>query len=176
MAKSWLIIGVVLIILLVAGAAYFGPKSEVQPTPTPTTPTPTTPSPTPTPTVTPTTPMNDSAMIDQLLSRFHESFRSRSINETLELFAEDATLTVQLETGALKFSGKNPIGGYYSYLFREAEDPIDIQVLEVSVTLEGSRATARCKIVIDQRNGSEFFELAKIGGTWKISGLTTLFL
>jgi len=171
MAKSWIIMGVALIILLVGGAAYLRSRSEVQPTPTPTTATPTTPSPTPTPTVTPTTPMNDSAMIDQLLSRYHESVRTRTLDDVLGLFREDATLTVHATT-TLRFSGKSQIGGYFSYMFRSLEGPIELQVLETSVTLEGSNATAKCKVVDKGKAGSEFFELVKVGGVWKIRSLT----
>ena len=166
LAKSWLALGAILIVIIVGGAVYFGTRSEATPTPTPA---PTTPSPTITPTVTPTVPVNDTDAITQLLSSYHDSVRTKSLDTLLSLFTDDAALTT---TDQLRLSGKVQIGGYFNNKFNEVEGKIDLQVTDTSITLEGSRATAKIRIVTDKELGSEFFELVKIRGSWRISRLT----
>lgn len=166
MARSWFALGAVLILIIVAGAIYLGTKSEGTPPPTPTG---TSPSPTITPTITPTVPMNDTDAVNQLLSSYHDSVRTKSLDTLMSLFTDDAVLTT---ANQLKFSGRVQIGGYFSYMFNHLEGKIDLQVTDASVTLEGSKATAKIRIVTDKELGSEFFELVKAKGSWKISGLT----
>ncbi|MBS7622776.1 nuclear transport factor 2 family protein [Candidatus Bathyarchaeota archaeon] len=165
--KSWLTLGLVLIVI-VGGAAYLGSRSEVIISPTPTT-SPTTPTPTSTTTATPTVPPNDTDAVNQLLSDFHDSVRSRSLDNLLSLFSDEAVLTT---ADQLRFTGKTQIGGYFSYMFRRLKGEIDIQVTEATVTVEGSRATARLRILTNNELGVEFFELAKVKGRWMISTLT----
>jgi len=72
----------------------------------------------------------------------------------------------------LRLSGMVQIGGYFNNMFNRVEGKIDLQVTDASVTLEGSRATAKIRIVTDKELGSEFFEMVKVRGSWKISSLT----
>ena len=166
MARSWFALGIVLIVIMVAGAIYLGTKSDVTPISTPT---PTSPSPTTTATVTPTVLINDTDAINQLLSSYHDSVRTKSLNTLMSLFTDDAVLTT---ANQLKFSGRVQIGGYFSYMFDHLEGKIDLQVTDTSVTLEGPKATAKIRIVTNNELGSEFFELIKVMGGWKISSLT----
>jgi ketosteroid isomerase-like protein len=171
MAKKWIAIATIIIILIAGGAVYLGSKSEVTPTPTTTTTTQTTPK----PTVTPTIPVNDSYAIEQLVSNYHESAKAKSVDGIVELFTEDATLTIN-SANLFKFSGKTQIRGYYSYVLGKAEGSVDLKVLESSITLKGSTATVTCRIAESGRFGSEFFELIKVKGIWKISALTNFVL
>ena len=165
MAKSWFALGAILVIIVVGGAIYLGTRSETTPTPTPTP----TSSPTIPPTVTPTVPMNDNDAINQLLSSYHESVRAKSLDTLMSLFTDEAVLTTPDQ---LRLSGMVQIGGYFNNMFNRVEGKIDLQVTDASVTLEGSRATAKVRIVTDKELGSEFFELVKVRGSWKISSLT----
>jgi ketosteroid isomerase-like protein len=171
MAKKWIAIATIIIILIAGGAVYLGSKSEVTPTPTTATTTQTTPK----PTVTPTIPVNDSYAIEQLVSNYHESAKAKSVDGIMELFKEDATLTIN-SVDSFKFSGKNQIRGYYSYVLGKVEGSVDLKVSESSVTLKGSTATVTCRIVENGRFGSEFFELIKVKSIWRISALTNLVL
>ncbi|MEM3003770.1 MAG: nuclear transport factor 2 family protein [Candidatus Bathyarchaeia archaeon] len=165
--KSWLSL-IVILIVIVGGAAYLGSKSEVKVPPTPT-PTPATPTPTSTTPATPTAPLNDTDAVNQLLSSFHNSVKARSLDDLLSLFSDEAVLTT---ADQLRFTGKTQIGGYFSYMFKRLKGEIDIQVTEASVTIEGSRATARLRILTNNELGVEFFELTKVKGRWVISTLT----
>ena len=156
--------GTILIIFVVGGVIYLGSKSEYEPTPT----TPTT-SPAVTTTLTPTTPLNDTDAISQLLSNYHESVRTKSLDGLMSLFTDDPRLITQ---DKLTFSGKNQVMGYYSYLFRELKGPIGLRVLDASLNLVGSKATARIEIADSGKLGLEFFELVKVRGLWRISNLT----
>jgi len=166
LAKSWFALGAILIVIIVAGAIYLGTKSEGTPTPTPTA---TSPSPIITPTATPTVPMNDTVAVNQLLSSYHDSVRTKSLDTLMSLFTDDAVLTT---TDQMRLSGIMQIGGYFNNKFNQIEGKIDLQVTDSSVTLEGSRATAKIRIVTDRELGSEFFELVKVRGSWKIRSLT----
>jgi ketosteroid isomerase-like protein len=164
--KSWFVPGTILVILLMIGAAvYIGSKTETAQTPMPTTPTPTT----STPTVTTPPPSNDTDAINQLLSNYHESVKTKSLDDLMSLFTDDATFNGPTKE---KLSGISQIGGYYSNIFEREHGPIDIQVLEKSVNIEGSRATVKTKIASYGKFGTEFFELIKVKGIWKISSLT----
>jgi ketosteroid isomerase-like protein len=173
MSKSRLVLFGIILILIVGGLAYVGSRNQVTPTPTNTVSI--TPTPTVIPTVTPTIPMNDSYAIEQLVSNYHESARAKSVDGIMELFKEDATLTIN-SIDTLKFSGKNPIRGYYSYILGNVEGSVDLKVLESSITLKGSMATVTCKVIDSGKSGSEFFELIKVKGMWKISALTNFVL
>jgi hypothetical protein len=72
----------------------------------------------------------------------------------------------------MRFSGKTQISGYFSYMFNQFEGEIKMQTMDSSVTLEASKATAKVRIMTEKEVGSEFFELIKVRGIWKISNLT----
>lgn len=164
--KSWFVPGTILVIILMIGAAvYIGSKTETAQTPTPTTPTATT----STPTVTTPPPLNDTDAINRLLSNFHESVRTKSLDGVMSLFTDDATFLVP--TGE-RFLGKSQIAGYYGYRFEKQDGPIDLQVLDTSVNIKGYRATVKTNISSLGKFGTEFFELVKVRGIWKISSLT----
>lgn len=165
--KSWFTLGVILIVI-VGGAAYLGSRSEVR-IPTTPAPVPTTPTPTSTTTATPTAPLNDTEAVNQLLSDFHDSVKARSLDNLLSLFSDEAVLTT---ADQLRFTGKTQIGGYFSYMFKRLKGEIDIQVTEATVKIEGSRATARLRILTNNELGVEFFELVKVKGRCVISTLT----
>jgi len=166
MSKSWFVPGAILVIILMIGAAVFiGSKTETAPTPTPTKPTVTT----STPTMTTPPLLNNTDAINRVLSDYHESLRTKSLDDLMPLFTDDATFNGPTSE---KLSGKSQIGGYYSNIFEREHGSMDLQVLETSVNVEGSRATAKTKIASFGKFGTEFFELVKVKGIWKISSLT----
>ncbi len=165
MARSRLALGAILIVIA-AGAIYLGTKSESTPAPTPTA---TSPSPTITPTTTSTVPMNDTDAVNQLLSSYHDSVRTKSLDNLMSLFTDDAVL---ITANQMRFSGKTQISGYFSYVFNQFGGEIKMQIMDSSVTLEVSKATARVRIMTEKEIGSEFFELIKVRSMWKISSLT----
>ena len=167
MSKSRLVLFGIILTLIVGGLAYVGSQNQVTPTPTATVPT--TPSPTVSPTITPTIPVNDTEAVTQLVSTYHQSVRSKSREAVMGLFTDDAFLTTVMTR---TLTGKSQISGYYDLLFSRATGQLDLQVLDSSVTVEGSKATVRIRIATDGKFGMEYFELVKIRGLWKISGLT----
>jgi ketosteroid isomerase-like protein len=167
MAKSRLVLVGILFILVVSVVAYVGSKNQTAPTPTPTVPT--TPSPTTSPPIAPTIPVNDNEAATLLISAYHQYVKTKSHEDVLGLFTDDAVL---ITTMNLKLTGKSQISGYYNSMFSERKGQVDLQVLDFSVTIEGSKATARTRIAADGKLGMEYFELSKVKGLWKISGLT----
>ncbi len=164
--KSWFVPGTILVIILMIGAAvYMGSVTETVQTPTPTTPAATT----STPTVTTPPPLNDTDAINRLLSNFHESVRAKSLDGVMSLFTDDATFIAPTRE---RFLGKSQIAGYFGYRFQNEAGPIDLQVLDTSVNIKGYGATVKTKIASYGKFGTEFFELVKVRGIWKISSLT----
>ena len=167
MNKSRLVLFGIILTLIVGGLAYVGSQNQV--TPTPTTTVPTTPSPTVSPTITPTIPVNDTESVTQLASTFHQYVKSKSREAVVDLFTDDAVLTTVMQR---KLVGKSQINNYYDILFSKITGPLDLQILDSSVTVDGSKAKVRTTIATDGKLGLEYFEMVKIRGLWKISGLT----
>jgi ketosteroid isomerase-like protein len=114
--------------------------------------------------------MNDSEMIDQLIFEYHELVKSESLDPLIELFIDDVKLTVtHLKT--YSFSGKNQIRNYYGSRFEAVEGPTELELVDTSISIDGDKATVKCKVAADERFATENFELVKVGDIWKISSL-----
>jgi ketosteroid isomerase-like protein len=170
MSKKWMALGVIIIMLIVVSVIYSGIKTEIPPEISPTMPTSTTSTTTSVPTSTTTNTMSDSELIDQLIFEYHELVKSESLDPLIELFVDDADLTVtHLKTYG--FSGKNQIRNYYGSRFEAVEGPTELEVVDTSISIDGDKATVKCKVAADERFATENFELVKVGDVWKISSL-----
>ncbi len=163
-------LGAIILILIVVSLIYSGSKTEIPNEITPTTPTPISSNTTSVPTSTSTNNMSDDEMIDQLIFEYHELVKSESLDQLVELFVDDAKLIVtQLNT--YRFSGKNQIRNYYGSMFEAVEGPTELELVDTSISINGLKATVKCKVATDERFANETFELVKVGDVWKISSL-----
>jgi ketosteroid isomerase-like protein len=169
-SKKWMTIGAIILLLIVLGLFYSESKTEVPPEVSSSTITLTSSATTSVPTPTLTTTMNDSDMIEQLIFEYHELVKSESLDQLVELFVDDAKLTAT-QFNTYRFSGKNQIRNYYGSRFEAVEGPTELELVDVSVSIDGSRATVKCKVATNERFANETFELVKIGDVWKISSL-----
>lgn len=161
-------LGAIILVLIVVSVIYSGTKTEIPPEISSTTPTPTSSNTTSVSTTTTNT-MSDSEMIDQLIFEYHELVKSESLDQLVELFVDDAKLVVT-QINTYRFSGKSQIRNYYGSRF-ELEGSTDLELVDVSVSMEGLKAKVKCKVAVDERFATESFELVKIGNVWKISSL-----
>ena len=167
MSKKWMVLGAIIVVLIVFILIYSGNRPEAPPeiTPTPTFST--------TTSVTSSTPKNtlsDSEMIEQLIFDYHELLKSESLDQLVQLFVDDAKLTVT-HFNTYSFSGKNQIRNYFGSRFEEVEGPSELELVDTSITIDGLRATVKCKVATGGRFATETFELVKMGDVWKISSL-----
>jgi hypothetical protein len=170
MSKKWMALGAIILILIVVSVIYSGTKTEIPPEISPTTPTPTSSTTTSVSTSTTTNTMSDSEMIDQLVIEYHELVKSESLDQLVELFADDAELVVT-QFNTYRFSGKSQIRNYYGSRFELVEGPTDLELVDVSISIEGLKAKVKCKVATNERFATESFELVKIRNAWKISSL-----
>lgn len=173
MDRKWIILIAILFIIFIGGMIYFGSTNEVPNSITPnrTETTISTSTSTISPTVTTTVPLNDTEAINQLLDTFHESIRTESLDNLMECFDEDSILEITGGAQKFKFTAKGQISDYFNHYFASEEGQIDYLVRSCSVTLEGSRANARCEIIQKGKFSTWNFELVKVQNTWKISSL-----
>ncbi len=169
-SKKWIALGAIILILIVVSVIYSGTKTEIPPEISPTALTPTSSVTTSVSTSTKTNTMSDSEMIDQLIFDYHELVKSESLDQLVELFADDAELVVT-QFNTYRFSGKSQIRNYYGSRFELVEGPTDLELVDVSISIEGLKAKVKCKVATDERFATESFELVKIGNVWKISSL-----
>ncbi|WP_455279589.1 nuclear transport factor 2 family protein [[Eubacterium] cellulosolvens] len=170
MSRKLMGLGAIILILIVVSLIYSGSKTEIPNEITPTTPTPISSNTTSVPTSTSTNNMSDDEMIDQLIFEYHELVKSESLDQLVELFVDDAKLIVtQLNT--YRFSGKNQIRNYYGSMFEAVEGPTELELVDTSISINGLKATVKCKVATDERFANETFELVKVGDVWKISSL-----
>ena len=167
MSKKWMVLGAIIVVLIVVILIYSGNRPEAPPeiTSTPTFST--------TTSVTSSTPKNtlsDSEMIEQLIFDYHELLKSESLDQLVQLFVDDAKLTVT-HFNTYSFSGKNQIRNYFGSRFEEVEGPSELELVDTSITIDGLRATVKCKVATGGRFATETFELVKMGDVWKISSL-----
>jgi ketosteroid isomerase-like protein len=169
-SKKWIAFGAIILTLILVSVIYSGTKTEIQPEISPTTPIPTSSTTTSVSTSTTTNTMSDSEMIDQLIFEYHELVKSESLDQIVELFVDDAKLVVT-QINTYRFSGKSQIRNYYGSRFELEEGKIDLELVDVSVSIEGIKAKVKCKVAVDEKFATESFELVKIGNVWKISSL-----
>ena len=167
MSKKWMMLGAIIVVLIVVILIYSGNRpeapSEITPTPTFST----------TTSITSSTPKNtlsDSEMIEQLIFDYHELLKSESLDQLVQLFVDDAKLTVT-HFNTYSFTGKNQIRNYFGSRFEEVEGPSELELVDTSISIDGLRATVKCKVATGGRFATETFELVKMGDVWKISSL-----
>jgi ketosteroid isomerase-like protein len=170
MSKKWMVLGVIIAVLIVVILIYSGNRPEAPPEITPTTPTPTFSTTTSVTSSTPKNTLSDSEMIEQLIFDYHELLKSESLDQLVQLFVDDAKLTVT-HLNTYSFSGKNQIRNYFGSRFEEVEGPSELELVDTSISIDGLRATVKCKVATGGRFATETFELVKMGDVWKISSL-----
>lgn len=174
-SKKWMVLGAIILMLIVVSVIYSGTKTEIPPEISPTTPTSTTSTITSVPTSTPTNTMSDSEMIDQLIFEYHELVKSESLDPLVDLFVDDAKLIVT-QFNTYRFSGKNQIRNYYGSRFEAVEGPTELELVDTSISIDGFKATVKCKVATNERFATENFELVKVGDVWKISSLNMVLM
>ena len=170
MLKKWITLGAIILIVVVVSVIYSGNKPETLPEVSTTTPTLTSSTTTSVLSSTFTNTLSDREMIDQLIFDFHESLKSESLDKLVDLFVDDAKLTVT-QFNTYRFSGKNQIRNYFGSRFEAVEGPSELELVDTSISIDGLKATIKCKVATGGRFATENFELIKIGGIWKISSL-----
>jgi ketosteroid isomerase-like protein len=110
--------------------------------------------------------MSDSEMIDQLIYEYHELVKSESLDPLIELFVDDPKLIVT-HLNTYSFSGKNQIRNYYGSRFEAVEGPTELELVDTSISIDGEKATVKCKVATDERFATENFELVKAGDVWQ---------
>ena len=173
MSKKWIALGAIILILVVS-VIYSGNKPETPPEIITTTPTLTSSTTTSFPSSTLTNTLSDREMIEQLIFDYHESLKSESLDKLVNLFVDDAKLTVT-QFNTYRFSGKDQIRNYFGSRFEAVEDPSELELVDTSISIDGLKATVKCKVATGGRFATENFELIKIGGIWKISSLNMEF-
>lgn len=169
-SKKWMALGAIILILIVVSVIYSGTKTETPPEISSSTPTTTSFTTTSVSTSTPTNNMSDSEKIEQLILEYHELVKSESLDKIMDLFIDDAKLIVT-HLSTYHFSGKNQIRNYLGSRFEAVEGPTDLNLIDTSISINGLKATVRCKVATDERFANETFELIKVGDVWKISSL-----
>jgi ketosteroid isomerase-like protein len=168
-SKKLMMLGAIIVILIV-GVIYLGSNTEIPNEISPTTSTPTSFTTTNILTSKPTNTMSDAAAVEQLITDYHDLVKSESLDQLVELFVDDAKLTVT-QFNTYHFSGKNQIRNYYGSRFEAVEGPTDLKLVDTSISIDGLKATVKCKVATDGRFANETFELVKVGDVWKISNL-----